>query len=140
MPDERIILFFDGVCNLCNSWVDFLVRRDKRKQFRYAPLQGTTFQGVLAANPELAAYDSRLAVRDQIVVATKIDALDEPDRLASLRAQAEKDGRQFFAISAVTGDGVRDLIQAVAKQVEVHRRERLPRQTSSDELLVGSRW
>jgi predicted DCC family thiol-disulfide oxidoreductase YuxK len=65
MPDERIILFFDGVCNLCNSWVDFLVRRDKRKQFRYAPLQGTTFQDVLAAHPELAAYDSLIVLHDR---------------------------------------------------------------------------
>jgi predicted DCC family thiol-disulfide oxidoreductase YuxK len=65
MADERIILFFDGVCNLCNSWVDFLVRRDKRKQFRYAPLQGTTFQGVLASHPELAPFDSLVVVHDR---------------------------------------------------------------------------
>ena len=89
-------------------------------------------------NHELAAYDSRLAARDQIVVATKIDALDEPDRLASLRVQAEKDRRQFFAISAVTGEGVRELIQAVGQQVERHRKERLPRQAGAEELLVGS--
>jgi predicted DCC family thiol-disulfide oxidoreductase YuxK len=65
MADERIILFFDGVCNLCNSWVDFLVRRDKRKQFRYAPLQGSTFQSVLTAHPELATYDSLIVVHDR---------------------------------------------------------------------------
>jgi predicted DCC family thiol-disulfide oxidoreductase YuxK len=65
MAEERIILFFDGVCNLCNSWVDFLVRRDKRRQFRYAPLQGTTFRGVLAAHPELAQYDSLIVVHDR---------------------------------------------------------------------------
>ncbi len=65
MADERITLFFDGVCNLCNSWVDFLVRRDKRRQFRYAPLQGATFQGVLAAHPELAGYDSLIVVHDR---------------------------------------------------------------------------
>jgi GTPase len=89
-------------------------------------------------NHELAAYDERLASREQIVVATKTDALDEPDRLASLRARAEKDGRRFFAISAVTGAGVRELIQAVAQEVERHRQEVLPRPNRSDELLVGS--
>ena len=89
-------------------------------------------------NHELAAYDSRLASRDQIVVATKIDALDQAERLASLRAQAEKDGHQFFAISAVTGKGVRELIQAVAKKVERCRQEKLMRSNSPDELLVGS--
>ena len=89
-------------------------------------------------NHELAAYDARLAEREQIVVATKIDALDEPDRLESLRAQAENDGRQFFAISAVTGAGVRELIQAVARQVERHRKEVVPGHNRSNDLLVGS--
>jgi len=55
-----------------------------------------------------------------------------------LREQVEKDGRQFFAISAVTGAGVRELIQAVAREVERHRKERLPRQAGAEELLVGS--
>jgi GTP-binding protein len=87
---------------------------------------------------ELGAYDARLGAREQIVVATKIDALDEPDRLAALRAQAEKDERQFFAISAVTGEGVRELIQAVARQVERHRKENPPRHISAEDILVSS--
>jgi GTP-binding protein len=89
-------------------------------------------------NHELSAYDARLAGRNQIVVATKTDALDEPDRLESLRAQAEKDGRPFFAISAVTGEGVRELIRTVASQVERHRKESLPRRGAPDEMLVGT--
>ncbi|MBO6516042.1 MAG: DUF393 domain-containing protein [Bacteroidia bacterium] len=39
---EHPILFFDGVCNLCNSSVDFVVRNDKRKHFRFAALQSNT--------------------------------------------------------------------------------------------------
>ena len=65
MAEERIVLFFDGVCNLCNSWVDFLVRRDKRRQFRYAPLQGSTFQAVLAKHPDLSQCDSLIVVHDK---------------------------------------------------------------------------
>lgn len=38
---ERII-FFDGVCGLCNRFVDRLLRIDRRKQLRFAPLQGYT--------------------------------------------------------------------------------------------------
>ena len=33
------ILFFDGECNLCNSAVQFIIRHDKKKVFRFAPLQ-----------------------------------------------------------------------------------------------------
>jgi len=65
-------------------------------------------------NRELANYDENLARRPQIVVATKIDALDEPDRLQILKKQAKKDGKEFFAISAVTGSGVKELVSATA--------------------------
>ena len=66
-------------------------------------------------NRELRAYDPQLAERPQIVVGTKIDALDEPERLERLRARAEQDGREFHAISAVANKGVRELVQALAR-------------------------
>src|SRR2546423_56842 len=40
--DTTSVIFFDGVCNLCNWIVDFLIRRDKKRVLRYAPLQGTS--------------------------------------------------------------------------------------------------
>jgi predicted DCC family thiol-disulfide oxidoreductase YuxK len=36
------VIFFDGVCGLCNRFVDFVIRRDTRRVFRFAPLQGET--------------------------------------------------------------------------------------------------
>lgn len=36
--DKKIILF-DGVCNLCNGAIQFVIKRDKKDVFRYAPLQ-----------------------------------------------------------------------------------------------------
>lgn len=65
-------------------------------------------------NRELANYSSDLADRPQIVVATKIDALDEPKRLESLKKRAKKDRKQFFAISSVAGVGLKELKSAVA--------------------------
>lgn len=42
MPDPRKkIILFDGVCNLCNGVVQFIIRHDKNDQFRFASLQGT---------------------------------------------------------------------------------------------------
>jgi GTP-binding protein len=66
-------------------------------------------------NRELAPYNEDLAQRPQIVVATKIDSLDEPERLEILRKQAKKDRKPFAAISAVAGSGVQDLVNEVAK-------------------------
>ena len=69
-------------------------------------------------NHELAAYNSELAQREQIVVATKIDALDEPERLENLKLRAEADGRLFLAISSATGAGVRELVNAMAAKLD----------------------
>ena len=69
-------------------------------------------------NRELANYDVNLSNRPQIVVATKIDALDEPERLENLREAAEKDGKQFMAISAVTNQGTQELVFAVAQKLD----------------------
>ncbi len=41
------IVFFDGVCALCNSSVRWIIKRDKKKIFRYAPLQGETARELL---------------------------------------------------------------------------------------------
>ena len=72
-------------------------------------------------NRELKAYDPQLAERAQFVVATKIDALDDASRLERLRERAAQDGRPFFAISAVAGTGVRELLAAMAREIEEMR-------------------
>jgi GTP-binding protein len=69
-------------------------------------------------NRELASYNEDLAARPQFVIATKIDALDEPERLESLRARAEQDGKPFFAISSATNEGVRELVHAISAKLD----------------------
>jgi len=46
MTDEPIILF-DGVCNLCNNAVKFVIKRDKKSSIKFAPLQSETGQQLL---------------------------------------------------------------------------------------------
>jgi GTP-binding protein len=84
-------------------------------------------------NRELAAYDESLAARPQIVVATKIDALDEPSRLEQLRARAAQDAKPFYAISAATQEGVRELVQAMARALEEIDAEATPIRLSDDD-------
>ncbi len=66
---------------------------------------------------ELALYDERLAARPRIVVATKTDALDEPERLARLEREAARKSVPFLAISAVRGEGLRELVGRLARIV-----------------------
>lgn len=53
--DDKPIVFFDGVCGLCNSFVDFVIKRDKHAIFKFAPLQGDSAKN---AGFSLAQYNS----------------------------------------------------------------------------------
>lgn len=44
---EKPVILFDGVCNLCNGAVQFVVKRDKKKMFRFASLQSESGQELL---------------------------------------------------------------------------------------------
>ena len=46
-PADHPVLFFDGVCGLCNSAVDWLIARDPAGVLRFAPLQGETAKRLL---------------------------------------------------------------------------------------------
>lgn len=45
--EKRLIILFDGVCNLCSSVVQFIIKRDKKNQFKFASLQSAFAQSVL---------------------------------------------------------------------------------------------
>ncbi len=69
-------------------------------------------------NREVASFNPDLAQRPQIVVATKLDALDDPKRLEKLRKRAKKDKKLFFEISAVTNLGTRELVKKIAQMLD----------------------
>jgi GTP-binding protein len=62
---------------------------------------------------ELEQYDSVLCQRPQLVVANKIDILEDNNRLATLQTFCQDRQIPFLAISAATGQGVRELVQAM---------------------------
>ena len=56
MTPKRIV-FFDGYCNLCNHFLDFLIRFDGKRNLHFASLQGSSAQSVLTEE-ERTRYDS----------------------------------------------------------------------------------
>jgi len=89
-------------------------------------------------NRELVAYAEALGSKKQIVAATKIDALDEPERVSRLRKRVEEDDRTLVPISSVTGEGVRDLIHLVARDLEEMRAASAARaDLPGDAMLMG---
>ena len=71
--------------------------------------------------PGRDATGERLSETPVVAVANKIDALDDPERLARLRAHVEQVGAPFYTVSAVTGDGIDALLEAIWRQVAVAR-------------------
>lgn len=45
--EPSFIILFDGICNLCNGTVQFIIKRDKKNLFRFASLQGDFGQETL---------------------------------------------------------------------------------------------
>jgi GTP-binding protein len=70
---------------------------------------------------ELRLFDPKVAAKPQIVAANKIDALDDPSRLERLEARVRQRRLPFYRISAVTGEGVGELLEAAWRQVAAGR-------------------
>ncbi len=51
------IIFFDGVCNLCNGFVDFILRQDNNRRFRFASLQSDIAREYLKGYPDILTGD-----------------------------------------------------------------------------------
>jgi len=62
---------------------------------------------------ELELYDPSMLRKPQVVVATKLDAVDEPDRVKALQARAKALSLPFFKVSAVSGEGLPPLLEAL---------------------------
>ena len=56
------VIFFDDVCVMCNSFVDLLLRVDRRQRFFFAPLRGETAGKLLPPLPEDASKWSMVYV------------------------------------------------------------------------------
>lgn len=66
---------------------------------------------------ELAGFSEEMAAKPMIVVATKLDVAQDPERVEALRRKAAEVGLPFYEISAVTGQGLDTLIAAMAGRV-----------------------
>ncbi|MEQ8909059.1 MAG: thiol-disulfide oxidoreductase DCC family protein [Vicingaceae bacterium] len=57
IPKNKKLILFDGVCNLCNGAVNFIIDRDPNKVFLFAPLQAEESKEILNTNPKASSHD-----------------------------------------------------------------------------------
>ena len=88
-------------------------------------------------NGELAAFRRSLMQKPMIVVATKLDATTDRTRLATLGAYCLKHSLEFHSISAVAGEGVKELVRSIADALEKIPRSSLER-ASTDESVSAN--
>lgn len=74
---------------------------------------------IYAINKELEAYNANLAKRPQMIAANKIDMIfSEEDPVAKIKEEFEPKGIPVYAISAISGQGLRDLLYAINNTLE----------------------
>jgi GTP-binding protein len=66
---------------------------------------------------ELASFSGELAAKPMILVATKMDAAQDPERVDRLARLARSHNLEFFQISSVTGEGLDPLRYGMAERV-----------------------
>jgi GTPase len=91
---------------------------------------------------ELRRFNPDVAAKPQIVAATKIDALDDPARLEQLRRHVRKERLPFVKVSAVSGDGLNELLEAVWRGIVAARQTTPEPETETDagiDLITPSR-
>jgi len=76
--ENNPILYFDGVCNLCNSTIDFFISKDSKKKFRYAPLQSNSAKKNLGnrytqdLDTVVLSYKGRIYTKSQAILASLV--------------------------------------------------------------------
>ena len=72
-PASSVVLF-DGVCNLCNAAVRFVIERDPSARFRFAPLDSAAARALLQTARAPAALPDSIVLVDEEGVFTRSDA------------------------------------------------------------------
>jgi len=76
MISEKKLILFDGVCNLCNGVVQFVIKRDRKNQFQFASLQSNTGREILRKfNLPVNTFNSFILVEGEIAYTKSTGAL-----------------------------------------------------------------
>jgi predicted DCC family thiol-disulfide oxidoreductase YuxK len=78
------IVLFDGVCNFCNGWVNFVIARDRSKYFKFAPMQSDIGQELRAKCGVSEEVDSIILIEDDTAYVHSTAALRILRRLGGI--------------------------------------------------------
>jgi predicted DCC family thiol-disulfide oxidoreductase YuxK len=97
------IILFDGICNFCNYWVNFIIRHDRKKQFQFASLQSEFAKQFIPENKTNTNHFQSVILLEGNTLHTKSTAalhiikhLDFPWNLATVGILLPKFIRDFL--------------------------------------------
>ncbi len=105
---DKSVILFDGICNLCNRWVQFVLRHDKQDYFRFAPLQSPTGKEIVSSysfktpNSSEKDYTTILLIENECLYTQSTAVLKIFKKLSGLWS--------FFSILILIPKSIRDAI------------------------------
>jgi len=92
LPKHKQLVLFDGICNLCNATVTYIIKRDKKDVFRFAPLQSSIGEKIIEAykidtskTDSILLYSNEKGLSSKSTAALKIaNGLGFPQNLMSI--------------------------------------------------------
>lgn len=103
-PENKQLVLFDGVCNLCNSSVQFIIRNDKKNTFLFTPLQS------IAGKEIIKTYNVDTSKTDSILLYSKKNGLSIKSTAALNIAKHLRAPINFLIIFFVVPKFVRDWV------------------------------
>lgn len=104
---DKSVIFFDGVCNLCNGFVQFIIKHDKKAKFRFAALQSDF------AKQELLKKDVSVGELSSVILLTEKGVFTKSTAALKIASQLSgfwKAAYIFIIIPKFIRDFVYDII------------------------------
>lgn len=104
LPKGKQLILFDGVCNLCNSSIQYVIKHDKKNRFMFTALQGDVGQQVLEK------YQIDTSKTDSILLYSEINGLSTKSSAALNIAKHLGFPRNLMAIFFIVPTGIRNWV------------------------------
>ena len=99
---DKSIILFDGVCNLCNGSVQFIIKRDQSSRFLFAPLQSAVGKRLLYENNLDPDQFESIVLLEQGMVYQRSDA--------ALRVATHLRGMHWVSVLRIIPRAIRDFV------------------------------
>lgn len=93
ISEKHPVILFDGDCTFCNFWVQYVLKRDKKREFYFSPLQSN------GAKSLISSLDKRFQETDSILVLFKKKVFDKSNAVFVILKALNHPARYIWYIS-----------------------------------------